>query len=182
MGITNTIQTAPGRWRFPTTFVITSESVAVGKCGFVPIETPAQSWNGVGLNIWTAEAGVTIELGLYGDNGGYPGDKLFSVVVDASTAGMKIIDVTPVAVPAGLVWSAVLVVGGAGALRIASVGHTNNALDLVSINHVAPYGGNITVYNGGLFSNSGFSTLPATAPTGMGWSRWVPFASIRGAR
>ena len=80
--------------------------------------------SGLSVVVATAASGETWRLGLYTDDNGMPD----SLIVDAGdvaadTTGARTLTFTPVTVPAGFVWAAVICSGTASRLRGGSGGH-----------------------------------------------------------
>ena len=104
---------ASGSWMTIPTPAVTVRSDGSGTIRYSPIDIPSTiTFQSIALEVTTAAAGATVELGIYHDDGNsVPGALLVDAgAIDASTTGIKTIAITET-LTAGRWWLAGLILG-----------------------------------------------------------------------
>lgn len=167
-------RTPPGKWLAPFFSGYVTNQAPVTGGSYIPIRVfRRQTWDALGLRVTTAAAG-TVQLALYGDADGYPGDRL----IDAGTmttddVGDKIMEITPVVLEPGLYWGWVGISNSA--VRVPVTSHTTAAQPATLWHSIM--GNNTTLYSGGY--NGVSATPPVTANPNLNLTRYIALVSLR---
>ena len=142
----------------------------------------------MGLVVKTAGSAATADFGLYSDSDGYPGSFLASSVgVPISASADKgcfgAFGGGSVTIPVGYYWLATLIHDPDDncvltVTRNSTSYHSDAALYMSPL---PPYSVNQTSMPGGYRGSSPAASLPATAPSGMPVSRYIPLPGLRSA-
>ena len=183
-----TLMVPPGRYLSPTMQPYFYHP-QVARVAFVGVAVGReQVWGGMGLVVKTAGSAATVDLGLYGDSDGYPGSLLASSVgVPISASNDKEVFGAfgggSVTIPVGYYWLATLIHDpDDNCVLTVSNNSTARFSDAnLYMGGLPPYSVNQTSEPGGYRESSSAASLPATAPSGMPVSLYIPLPGLRAA-